>query len=76
MRIVIMLWIAAHRVAFDAGRDELRESDFHLAADSYLSPLKPAVEALRSDEPLKLARYEDLLPRSDPFWAGLTAGII
>lgn len=67
-RLIIALWIAAHRVAFERTTDDLRLTDFHKAADTYLSPVGPAVTALRSNEPLRMARYEDLMPKDHTFW--------
>ena len=68
-RLIIALWIAAHRVAFERKADDLRMEDFQKAADTYLAPIKPAVEALRSNDPKLMARYEDLIHREDNFWS-------
>ena len=68
-RLIIALWIAAHRVAFDRNENNLRLEDFKRAADTYMAPISPAVAALRSKDPLKMTRYEDLIPRDDGFWA-------
>ena len=62
-RLIIALWIAAHRVAFERTEDDLRLEDFRVAADSYLAPVAPAVAALRSNDPRRMAHYEDLAPR-------------
>jgi hypothetical protein len=67
-RLIIALWIAAHRVAFERDKGDLLLSDFRLAAATYLSPVAPAVAAFRSKDPIKMSRYEDLLPRDDAFW--------
>lgn len=66
-RLIIALWIAAHRVAFENPRDALTTDDIERAASTYLAPVQDAVEALRSNDPLRMARYEDLLP-TDDFW--------
>ncbi|WP_390280006.1 AAA family ATPase [Vogesella amnigena] len=67
-RLIIALWIATHRVAFEnTRRDALTTDDIERAASTYLAPVKDAVEALRSNDPLRMARYEDLLP-TDDFW--------
>lgn len=67
-RLIIALWIAAHRVAFERSKeDALQANDFEHAASTYLAPVQDAVEALRSNDPLRMARYEDLLP-TDDFW--------
>lgn len=68
-RVIIALWIAAHRVAFERKNDDLRMDDFRRAAASYLSPLGPAISALMSKDPKRMARHEDLMPRDDGFWA-------
>lgn len=70
-QIIITLWIAAHRVAFEEGRDELCSADFMRAASTYLSPLKLATEALRLDAPQKLSRFEDLLDHGHQTWKAL-----
>ena len=68
-RIIIALWVAAHRVAFERADDDLRLSDFTKAASTWLAPLAPAVAALRSKDADKMARYEDLIRRDTTFWA-------
>jgi hypothetical protein len=68
-RLIIALWIAAHRVAFERKEDDLRFEDFKRAANTYLAPVGPAVAALRSKDPLRMAKYEDLIPRDDGYWA-------
>jgi hypothetical protein len=67
-RLIIALWIAAHRVAFERLDDDLRLEDFQKAARSYMAPLGPAIEALVSNDPKRMARYEDLMPRDDGYW--------
>ena len=68
-RLIIALWIAAHRVAFERKADDLRLEDFQKAADTYLAPIAPAVAALRSNDPKLMARYEDLIRRDDNYWS-------
>ena len=68
-RIIISLWICTHRVAFERREDSLKLEDFIKASNSYLAPLKPAISALNSGDPVKMARYDDLLPRDDGIWA-------
>jgi hypothetical protein len=71
-RFIVSLWIHAHRVAFERRQhDELTFDDFRHAAATYMAPVMPAVEALRRRDATGLARYEDLLPRDDGFWAPL-----
>ncbi|MBB6559271.1 hypothetical protein HNP48_001938 [Acidovorax soli] len=68
-RLIIALWIAAHRVAFERSKsDELRLDDFLVAADTFLAPVAPAVAALRSNDPNRMRRYEDLTSRDQTFW--------
>lgn len=74
-RILIALWIAAHRVVFDRGKDALEIEDFEKAADTWLSPLRPAVAAIRSGDSLKLAGYHDLLPKESEFWKSLWTSV-
>ena len=69
-RLIVALWIAAHRVAFERPiDDDLRIADFQKAADTYLAPVAPAVVALRSKDPRLMARYEDLVRRDDNHWS-------
>lgn len=66
-RLIIALWIAAHRVAFERNKDELQPEDFETAATTFLAPLGPAVKALLSGSPDAVRRYEDLKP-GETFW--------
>ena len=68
-RILIALWIAAHKIAFERDTDDLLLRDFKQAAATYLAPLAPAVAALRSGDPKRLGQYQDLLTKADGFWA-------
>lgn len=68
-RLIIALWIAAQRVALERNKGELLLSDFRKAAATYLAPVAPAVAALRSKDPVKMGKYEDLMPRDDAFWS-------
>lgn len=72
-RMIIALWIGAHRVALERrDSDELRLADFNRAASTYLAPVRKAVEALKSGDPHLMAAYEDLLPTGDWFQEVLT----
>lgn len=74
-RIIISLWMFAHRVAFERTTcDELRLEDFIVAAQTYLAPVAAAVQALLSKDPESLSRYEDLVPRVDGSWLSLWPG--
>jgi hypothetical protein len=68
-RLIIALWIAAHRVAFERADDDLRVSDFYQGASTYLAPVAPAVAALLSNDPREMRRYEDLIKLDDNFWS-------
>ncbi len=68
-RVIIALWVAAHRVAFERKSDDLRLSDFSDAAKTWLAPLAPAIAAISSKDPEKMGRYEDLIRRDTTFWA-------
>ncbi len=68
-RLIIALWIAAQRVALERNKGDLLLSDFRKAAANYLAPVAPAIAAFRSKDPVKMAKYEDLLPRDDAFWS-------
>ena len=74
-RIIIALWVAAHRVALERKDDTLRLEDFTKAAKTWLLPLAPAIAALREADPAKLSRYEDLVPRDTTFWASFWGGV-
>jgi len=67
-RLIIALWIAAHRVALERNTDDLRLTDFRKAADTFLAPMGPAVSAIRSNDPLRMSRYEDLVAKDNTFW--------
>lgn len=74
-RIIIALWIAAHRVAFERKDDDLRMEDFRKASITYLAPLAPAIAALLSNDPKRMSRYEDLMPREDGYWTLFWSGV-
>lgn len=67
-RLIVALWIAAHRVAFERKDDDLRIEDFLVAADTSFALVAGAVAALRSNDPRRLERYEDLYPREPGLW--------
>lgn len=74
-RLIVALWIAAHRVAFERKEDSLCLEDFRKAAATYLAPVAPAVAALLSKDPQRMRRYEDLMPRDDGYWPTFWAGV-
>jgi hypothetical protein len=67
-RIIIAIWVAAHRIAFERRTDDLRLDDFRVAANTYLAPIQPAIEALRSNDPERMRLYEDLATSDQEFW--------
>ena len=67
-RLIAALWFGAHRIAFERTGNDLRLEDFRDAARTLLAPIAPAVKALRSGDPEKMARYEDLTRLNDNFW--------
>lgn len=68
-RLIIALWIAAHRVALERKTGDLRLEDFRHAAATYLAPVGPAVAAFRSKDPARMSKYEDLMPRDGQYWS-------
>ncbi len=72
-RLLVALWLAAHRVAYEHKADTLTEADIRKAAGTYLAPVVPAVSALRSKDPRQTRLYEDLLPRGWDVWSELFA---
>ncbi len=68
-RLIIALWIAAQRIALERNKGDLLLSDFKTAAATFLAPVAPAVAALRSNNPVQMSKYEDLLPRDAAFWS-------
>ena len=74
-RVIIALWVAAHRVAFGRVDDDLRLDDFVTAASTWLAPLGPAIAALRSKDEAKMRRYDDLVKRDTVFWADFWGGV-
>ena len=67
-RIIVALWIAAHRIAYERKTNDLRLSDFNRASQTFLKPLAPAVAALKSGDPSLMATFEDMLPTEVAFW--------
>lgn len=60
-RIIMMLWISAQEIALERPGDELRLSDFKEASETLLEPVAPAIAALLSNDPKRMARYDDLM---------------
>lgn len=72
-RLLVALWLAAHRMAYEHKADTLTEADIRKAAGTYLAPVMPAVAALRSKDARQTRQYEDLLPRGWDAWSELFA---
>ncbi|MEW8204192.1 MAG: AAA family ATPase [Candidatus Thiodiazotropha endolucinida] len=70
-RVIIALWFAAHKVSFERGGNDLRFDDFEKASKTLLSPIRQAVTALNSGDPILMAQYEDLMPLDDAIWASI-----
>lgn len=68
-RLIIALWIAAQRVALERNQGNLLIDDFKKAAATFLAPVAPAVAAFRSKDPVRMSKYEDLMPRDGAFWS-------
>lgn len=69
-RILIALWIAAHRISFERRRGfDLTLQDFETASRSLLAPLAPAIAAIRDGSAIKMNRYEDLITMDTSFWS-------
>lgn len=64
-RICIYLWRLGQRVAIESESKKFEFAHIQQALNTYLAPLKPAISTLRSNDPAKLKRYEDLLPPAD-----------
>jgi hypothetical protein len=60
-RICAALWVHAHRRALAVNAKGLGIDHLKYAAAHTLAPLQPAVQALLSGDPAKMAMYEDLI---------------
>lgn len=70
-RLIVALWITAQRIALERNKGDLLLTDFKKAAATYLAPVAPAVAAFRSKDPVRMSKYEDLMPRDGAFWSQL-----
>ncbi len=66
-RLLIVIWLAAHRVAFRRSEDDLLLEDFRVAARTYLQPVSGAVRAINSGRPDLMAKYDDMMTFADDF---------
>lgn len=69
LRIIIALWISAHRIAFERAADDLTLNDFDTAAKKFLAPLQPIISAIHSRDPTKISQHDDLLREDNQFWS-------
>lgn len=60
-RIAVTAWVLAGRRAIMRNARGLSFEDFQHVSANQMGPLRPAVEALLSDDPRKLQIYEDLM---------------
>jgi hypothetical protein len=74
-RLIVALWICAQRVAIERNKGDLQLTDFKRAASTFLEPVAPAVAALRSRDPTRMSRYEDLIPHEEVFWTQLWGAV-
>lgn len=72
-RLLIVIWIAAHRVAFRRGKDDLLLDDFRVAARTYLQPVSGAVNAINSGRPDLMAKYDDMMTAAESFLENFSA---
>ncbi|NPC56901.1 ATP-binding protein [Caenimonas soli] len=66
-RILIKAWRLGQRVAIEQGAKHFGVEHVRAAMATYLDPVRPAVKALLSKDPMGLRLYEDLLP-PPKFW--------
>lgn len=68
-RILVACWKCVHDNMWKRGGDRLVEADIRKTMSTQLSPLQAPLEALRSNDPRKLALYEDLLPKDFSYFS-------
>ena len=66
-RICVALWFHAHRRALRLKAQGLEPEHLEHAALNELAPLRAAIQALLSQDPRRLAQFEDLIP-PDASW--------
>lgn len=69
-RILFAAWRLGQRVALEAGSRSFTMDHIRLAMQTYLAPLQAPIAALQSNDPMRMRRYQDLLP-PEGFWNGL-----
>lgn len=60
-RLIINLWIFAHRAAYSRGQDNLLLEDFKTAEKQNFKKIRPAVQAILSGDPFLMSQHLDLL---------------
>lgn len=69
---LVKLLILGQRFAIQSGEERLTSSTFRRVSDTKMQILKPALSALRSRDPRRLSRFEDLLPIDDQLQGMMT----
>jgi len=62
---LVKLMILGQRHAIQTGREELTAPGFREVFETRMQLLKPAIDALRSKDPERMAQFEDLLPTKE-----------
>lgn len=70
-RIIVTLWFAAHRYAFMENTDALTLEIIEKAAKRFLTPIKSAIDALKSGKAEEIARYDDLINTNSDVWQSI-----
>lgn len=60
--VLICVFTQAQKIALRAGARSLEPTHLDMAFERHCALLKPALQALRSDDPYRFQAYEDLLP--------------
>lgn len=63
-RMAVALWIHGQKLANGRGAKRMEIADLQAASDGPLRLNQPAIAALLSQDPQRMSRYQDLLPRS------------
>lgn len=63
IRLILKLWIAAHKYAFRRGDDYLRMEDFIAAEKNDFVFLRDAIKAVKSDDPKLRSKFEDMMSK-------------
>ena len=66
-RVLFSVWRLGQRIALERGSDAFEMKHIRLAMNTYLAPLQAPLAALRSNDPMRMRRYQDLLP-PEGFW--------